>query len=283
MKRIATSSLYLACVLTACGGDETEVVGGQGGGGACPSGHVEAPGGGCMPVGIQGCADMFLDEDGLCHPSDDKCPPGTIPKFSEGCIPVGISNCAPEFVEADGHCYPSPDKCAADSFPVPTEGCVAIDGEGCGSGTWGNIADAPATIWVDPSYAGGDSDGSQLKPMTSIADALALVSAGGRVALAQGSYAEALAIVSPVEIVGRCPSLVQVSGAAPTPLGIPAIVFANGVQGLVLRNLRIGGAGDGVLAVDSDVELHGVHVRAATGTGVLPIGMTSILADRMLI
>jgi len=233
-----------------------------------------------MPVGIQGCADMFVDEDGLCRPSDEKCPPGTIPKFSEGCIVVGISNCAPEFIEADGHCYPSPDKCGVDSFPVPSEGCVPIDGEGCGSGTWGNIADAPGTIWVDPSYAGGDGDGSQLKPVTSIADALAL---GGRVALAQGNYAEALAVVSPVEIVGRCPSLVQLSGVGPTPLGIPAIVFANSVQGLVLRNLRIGGAGDGVLAVDSDVELYGVHVRAATGTGLLPVGLTSILADRTLI
>ena len=271
--------------MVACGGDETEVVQGAGGGPAsCPSGHVEAPGEGCMPVGIQGCVEMFLDEDGLCRPTADKCPPGTIPKFSEGCITVGIPNCAPHFVEADGHCYPSPDKCPAGTFPVPTEGCVPIDGEeGCGCGIWGNIADSAGTVWIDPAYAGGDGDGSQLKPITTIGEALVLVRPGGRIALAEGNYTEALALVFAIEIVGRCPSLVQLSGAAPTPYGISAAVFVDGAQGVVLRRLRIGGVGDGVLAAGGSVELHGVHVREATGAGVLSFDSASVMLDHTLI
>src|SRR5262245_6107817 len=59
---------------------------------ACPTGHILSPKGDCMPVGIQGCADVFLEDDGVCRPSIDKCPAGTIPKFTEGCVPVGIQN-----------------------------------------------------------------------------------------------------------------------------------------------------------------------------------------------
>ena len=35
----------------------------------CPTGHVPGADGVCMPVGIQGCAEMFIDpETGLCDP-----------------------------------------------------------------------------------------------------------------------------------------------------------------------------------------------------------------------
>jgi hypothetical protein len=227
---------------------------------------------------------MFIEEDGLCHPSDGKCPPGTIPKFLEGCIPVGIPSCAPEFVEADGQCYPSPDKCPAGTFPVPSEGCVAIDGpEGCGSGIWGDIVDTAGTVWVDGSYTGGDSDGSQLKPASTLATALALVSPGGRIALAAGNYSEALALDFPVEIVGRCPSLVHLSGAAPTPYPYSATVLVDGTENVVLRRMRIGGAGVGVLAVNADVELAGVHVREANTAGVIGVMGTRLVADHLLV
>src|SRR4030095_8377788 len=106
-----TWALATLFAMSACGGDETSSSTGPGGGTSCPSGQVEHPSGeGCMPVGIQGCAEMFLEEDGLCHPSLDKCAPGTIPRFTEGCIPVGIPECAPEFIDEDGLCHASMDK-----------------------------------------------------------------------------------------------------------------------------------------------------------------------------
>lgn len=232
-----------------------------------------------MPVGIQGCADMFLGDDGLCAPSPDHCPAGTIPKFDEGCVAVGIAGCAPEFLEDDGQCYPLPEKCPAGTFPVPTEGCIPIDGpQGCGTGTWGNIAPAPGTVWVDPAYVGGGSDGSQQAPFTTIAAALAVASAGGRVALAAGNYAEPVTIDKPLELVGRCPSMVRVSGVAPTPLGVAAVVFV--AQDVVLRGLRLGGQGVGVLAISSKVDLDGVHVFGATDTGVLAAGAGAMVSAR---
>ena len=273
MVRATTASWALVAivVLSACGGDES-APSGSGGGGAnsCPTGQVDAPGGGCMPVGIQGCADIFIEDDGLCHPSLDKCPPGTIPNFSEGCTAVGIPNCAPEFVEDDGLCHPSRDKCPPGSFAVPTEGCVSIDGDGCGSGSWGLIADAPDTVWVDPSYAGGMSDGSQEAPFTTVAAALAAVAPGGRIALAAGDYAEPVTIDRPLELVGRCPSLVTLSGTQPTPYtNDPVIVLADGAAGALVRGVRLSGAGIGLLAIGGDVELSGVHIDAVTAIGVV--------------
>src|SRR5262245_12542773 len=100
---IARCAAFLALAASACRGEDSPKPaasqgGSTGGPVVCPSGQVEAPAGGCMPVGIQGCAEMFLEENGLCYPTIDKCPPGTIPKFSEGCVPVGIPGCAQEFI-----------------------------------------------------------------------------------------------------------------------------------------------------------------------------------------
>src|SRR5262245_50244604 len=116
------------------------------------------------------------------HPSISKCPAGMIPKFDEGCVPVGIQDCAEIFMEDDGLCHPTMDKCVEPgTFAVPQLGCVPIDGpDGCGSGTWGNIQEDPnvETIWVDPSVA-TSGDGSKANPVKTIAEALAAVPEGG--------------------------------------------------------------------------------------------------------
>src|SRR5690242_9421081 len=87
-------------VVDRAGGGEGGSDGGGGGASPCPAGHVAGPAGGCMPVGIQGCAAPFMGDDNLCHPSMTRCATGTIPKFDEGCVAVGIPACAPEFVES---------------------------------------------------------------------------------------------------------------------------------------------------------------------------------------
>ena len=106
----------------------------------CPTGHVPGADGVCMAVGIQGCADMFIDPDtGLCDPRPEDCPPGHIPIFSEGCrslaIPgcveefmaVGIQGCAEMFIDPlTGLCDPSPEDCPPGYIPVFDEGCVRV-------------------------------------------------------------------------------------------------------------------------------------------------------------
>jgi hypothetical protein len=234
----------------------------------CVAGQLSV-GGACVAVGIQGCAAAFVGPDGVCRPTLDVCPKGTIPKFETGCVPVGIAGCAPQFVGADGTCRPSLDKCAPGQYALPLEGCVPIDRAGCGTGTWGDVPDGPSTVWVDAAFAGA-SDGSRDKPVKTLAAALALVPSGGRVVVAAGDYAEPLEIAKPVEIAGRCPSLVHVHGITPK-LGLDAVVAVT-AQGVTLRSLRIGGAGIGVYAVNGGAKLIGVHVDGATLAGAAVAG-----------
>src|SRR6188474_762476 len=42
--------------------------GGTGGDDLCPVGQAPADDGACQPVGIQGCAPLFIDPDGICRP-----------------------------------------------------------------------------------------------------------------------------------------------------------------------------------------------------------------------
>ncbi|MGK3984067.1 right-handed parallel beta-helix repeat-containing protein [Sorangium sp. So ce136] len=236
----------------------------------CPRGHTLGPGGACMPVGIQGCAELFMEDDDLCHPSMARCPPGTIPKFDEGCIPVGIPRCAKELAGDDGLCRPAMAKCPTGTFATPEAGCVSVDGPGgCGAGRWGNIARAPGNLYVDPSYSGADSDGSEERPVTTLAAALELAAEGGTIALADGTYDEPLVVTRPLAIAGRCASRVRIRGVSPLSRP-PAIVAVLDAGEVTLRGVEIGGDGAGVVAMGaSAVALERVHVKGAADVGVL--------------
>ncbi|KYF87396.1 nuclease [Sorangium cellulosum] len=236
----------------------------------CARGHVLGPGGACMPVGIQGCAELFVGKDDLCRPSMAQCPPGTIPKFDEGCIPVGLPRCAPELVGDDGLCRPAMAKCPAGTFATPEAGCVSVDGpDGCGRGPWGGVPRAPGNVYVDPSYAGADGDGSEARPVTTLEAALERVADGGTIALADGTYDEPAVITRPVAIAGRCASRVRIRGVSPLVVP-PAIVAVLGAGEVTLRGLEIGGDGAGVVAKGSSaVTLERVHIKGAANAGVL--------------
>ena len=90
-------------------------------------------GGACTAVGIQTCAELFVDPvDGLCKPSTSRCDPGEIPVFAQGCVAVGISGCASMFMdEESGLCKPSIDHCAPGEIPMFSEGCRAVGVPGC--------------------------------------------------------------------------------------------------------------------------------------------------------
>ncbi|MBM4375670.1 MAG: hypothetical protein FJ095_11345 [Deltaproteobacteria bacterium] len=36
-------------------------------------GQIATPDGDCMPAGVQGCAELFMGDERLCHPSSDRC------------------------------------------------------------------------------------------------------------------------------------------------------------------------------------------------------------------
>ncbi|XXX71647.1 right-handed parallel beta-helix repeat-containing protein [Sorangium sp. So ce134] len=266
---IAVLQLLAAACSDPSRGSDAPLIGGSGAP-PCAPGRVLGPRDACMPVGIQGCAERFTDVDGLCHPSMAKCPPGTIPKFDEGCIPVGIPRCAPELVGDDGLCRPAMARCPTGTFATPEAGCLPVDGaDGCGRGPWGNIPRAPGNVYVDPSYAGADGDGSEARPVTTLEAALERVVEGGTIALADGTYDEPAVLTRPVAIAGRCASRVRIRGVSPL-VRPPAIVAALDAGEVTLRGVEIGGDGAGVVAVGaSAVTLERVHIQGAVHAGVL--------------
>lgn len=280
--------LMLSLVAMGCGATETGESAtsgsttGAGGGdpqGTCANGEVLGPSGSCMQVGIQGCADLFLDDDHLCHPRMDRCPRGTIPNFSEGCVPVGISECAPVFLEADGLCRPTMARCAdrPRTFAVPQEGCVSIDGaDGCGAEPWGNIPEGAGNIYVDPSAA-PDGDGSRARPLRTVTEAMIRVEDGGRVALAAGTYEESVTITKEIELIGRCPAMVRIQRGG--TFSADPILRVSGAENVRLQGLEIGGDDIAIAALDGAlVTAEQIHVRNATGVGVYVDGTGTRLA-----
>jgi hypothetical protein len=246
---------------TSCGGKND-------GNDGCPAGSLADEAGECQVIGVAGCAKRFVDSDGVCRPLMKKCAGGTIPQFEEGCSPVGIPSCDKAFAGDDGLCHPASAACPMDSLAIPQHGCVPIDGpSGCGAGTWGNLADSAGTVYVD-GVAGADSgDGTKSKPLRTLAAALALAPDGGRIALGAGQYAEAPVIARSVEIAGRCPSMVAITGNDGDP-ALPTTVHVT-TGTVTIRGVRIGGDGVGLFAEgDAQVTLSGVLVDGALGAGV---------------
>jgi hypothetical protein len=249
-----------------------------GGNGACIEGE-RAGDGTCVLAGITDCIAEIIDADGVCRPSADHCASGSILVFDEGCVAVGIEDCHPDFMEDDGICHPSMVKCPGGTFAVPQLGCLPIDGAaGCGTGTWGNIADAPGTLWVDAASTTVDADGSQAKPFATLHEALEVAQDGARIALAAGQYTGPFSITNDVEIIGRCASLTRIQASdLPT---YDAIIETADVE-VTLRGLQIGGGGVGVHAIGGSTAIIECWVHEARRTGIL--GQGQVLIERTFV
>lgn len=222
-----------------------------------------------MVVGIQGCAGDFVDDDGLCRPALERCAPGTIPKHDEGCVAVGLPGCAEEFME-DGVCRPSMTKCPQGTLALPQRGCLSIDGpDGCGAAPWGDLADAPGDVYVDPSYEGGDSTGSRERPFTTIAEAIQTVQGGGRVILAEGDYDEPVEITKQIELVGRCTSKVTIRGAQRHADGEESTIWIHDVEGAGVRGVSVVSSGVGLFVQGARASAQNLRVTGTHGSGVL--------------
>ncbi|HZO17281.1 MAG TPA: integrase core domain-containing protein [Polyangiaceae bacterium] len=183
---------------------------------------------------------------------DDGCPAGTLAVGDGSCQPAGVPPelCAEGFVhDGDAGCEPV-------LPPAPCDkGQMAIAGESachpvmaCGSGTWGDIPIDQATVHVDNTYAGGDSDGSLLRPWTSITSAVAAAPPGALIAIAAGSYVEDVDVDKPVRLWGVCPAEVELAGTAD---GSAALSFRPCSSGSEVRGLAITGVQLGVLVAGS--------------------------------
>ncbi len=147
--------------------------------------------------------------------------------------------------------------------------------EACGRGTWGELEPDGSTVFVDAG-AGAGGDGSEAEPFSSIQDGLDAAGAagGGMVAVAAGTYPEALSIGSAhanVHLAGRCSDLVTVdarelAGDAPG-LDIGLLGGALEVSGISVR----GGQAAGVQVTSGSVTLRGIAVEGAGYVGLLAV------------
>jgi hypothetical protein len=192
--------------------------------------EVEVPTlGGCQVVGVLECGDGFYNDGrgGCRHDTADACEPGQMAWLGDdSCLPVGTNPCG-------------------DADPQNRDRSVAF--------------------WVWQGSTATDPDGSQEAPFITIADALAVVQAGGHVMVSHGVYEEDLVVDrEDVTLQGVCPDEVEVRG---TELDSATVsVVANGVT---LRSLHISGAGVGVgIDAADDVTLSELWVHAPEGRGI---------------
>jgi hypothetical protein len=209
----------------------------------------------CIPPGVQ----------------DDGCPAGTLGLADGTCQEAGVPpELCGEGFEADGKqgCEPilPAGPCAAGQMAVPGEGAChpVMD---CGSGQWGDIPVDAATIYVDGSYLGGNSDGSAVRPWTSVSQAMGGAASGALVAIAAGDYVEDVVVTSEgVRIWGRCPDMVEIAG---TGTEVAALFVGPGAGGTEVRGVAVTGDAFGIVVGGAtDVIIEQVWVHDALEQGI---------------
>ena len=242
--------------------------------GRCAAGEWQGEDGGCIPAGL---------------PPDMACPPGEWLRDDGACIPAGVppDGCGHGFAhDGDRGCEPilPEEPCPPGLMAVPGE-TVCREVAPCAAGKWGDIRVEPNTEYVDASYPGMDSDGSVLKPWTSIQAAVDAAAPGAIVAIAEGNYLEDVTVSGkPVRLWGVCPALVEVVG---TGAKLEAVEILAGASATEVTSLAIGGNAGGVLSSGSvDVVLEHIWIHDIPGEGVhieSTLGPTSIAVRASLV
>ncbi len=215
----------------------------------CPSSPEETCDGGCTTPVDSGCgAGTFLDTLGACHPAGATscgpgfqadpsgwgceavvatCEAGAMAVPGEGCTAIGWSTCPAGFVRATSgwSCEPT----------LPSTPCTGATRAALGSTNCTPVGDcdapfppASATLFVDATFAAGMIDATHF---STIAAALTAASPGATIAVAPGTYREALVPTKPVTLLGRCAARVQL-------IGSPAI-FVDGTKGITLEGFTL--------------------------------------------
>jgi hypothetical protein len=233
---------------------------------ACGSEDDEVP-----PEAAISCGDpleLALPDGSCMRPGipPDGCAPGFVHDGEYGCEPVlPLAPCPPGLM----------------AVPGDTE-CHAV--MPCGEGRWGDIPVEPDTQYVDKSYAGMDSDGSEARPWTSIANGVAAAAPGAIVAIARGTYFETVMVeYKAVRLQGVCPDEVAiVSTGEPLVCHASALCVVDGAHGTEVRGVALGGAGVGLFAsgaeqvlaenvVVRDAALRGINVQDTRGATSLTL------------
>lgn len=242
---------------------------------ACGDGgeEIQAAGGAAGAAGAAGSTGCEPGE----RPDGDDCLPAGIPpeQCAEGFEPDGAQSCVP--IMPAGGCPPG-----EMAIPGETE-CRLV--APCPAGPWPDGPLDGTTQYVDQSYQGGGSDGTEQAPWLTIADAWAAAAPGAIIAVTDGTYVEDVTIQSkPIRLWGRCPGAVTLSGSA---AALATVFIRAGADGTELRDLAITGDTIGVgLSGSVDVLLDRVWIHDTPDRGILAqsdLGPTGIDVERSLV
>jgi hypothetical protein len=221
----------------------------------------------CAAVWLVGCGESDPPAE-TTPPVELSCATGEIIE-GDACIAPGVRACADGFLtDGDGGC-----RAVLPDEPCPS-GLIAVPGDttcreiaACGEGTWGDIPVEANTQFVNAAYAGGDSDGSAAQPWTTIQEAVIAAAPSAIVAVAAGSYLEAVRIEDkPVRLWGRCPAMVEIVG--PTALPFAAVQVFTAAHGSEIHAVALTGAGLGLTAL-VDVRAEHLWIHDTAGLGVV--------------
>ncbi len=196
-------------------------------------------------------------------PAPTGCLPGELEE-GNACLAPGVGSCGEGFTANDGACdaiLPS-SPCESGTLALPGD-AFCREPAPCGDGTWGDIPLEPDTVFVDGAHVGPES-GAATAPWRTIAAALEAVRPGGMIAIAPGSYPEALTIANkPVRLWGKCSAAVQVGRA-----GATTFLVRDGADGSELHSLGIGGTLGVVNGGSRGLLLHRVWIHDTASRGV---------------
>jgi len=272
----------------------------------CQEGFVETEDGvACVPVP----PDLFLD-----MPYFDECLPGHLALEGGGCVQVApracpklwdpdadvdcevgdVLPCPDGWLESeDGmYCDPGYDECGHGERPLVGGGCQRVIPlpEDCPAGPFPEVPDgATDVIYVLADSPCTDGCGAEAAPYPSIQAAVDAAPSGAAVLVGPGTYDEGLTLTKPVQAIGLCASLVEVTGKALVlPDGDSKVLEAGvgifDVQGVILSGLRIRSPAAGVAIVGAtDVVLEGLDIGESHGVALYVDGGSDVDAGDLWI
>jgi hypothetical protein len=210
------------------------------------------------------CGPGETENDGKCigpvEPVED-CPAGEV-LVDGACLLAGVqpSGCGQGFVH-DGWraCVPElpAEACPATTMAVPGDSsCHEVSP--CGAAPWGDIPVDVGTVYVDGGVVGGD--GSAGAPYSTIQQAVNAATSGAIVAIAAGTYAEAVTVSGKaVRLWGVCPAQVEIAGPS-TDLATLTLMGAGASE---VHHLSLSGGGDVALLASNALGLivEGVRIH----------------------
>ena len=168
-----------------------------------------------------------------------------------------------------------------ESFDDSTGRRCQVVGSPCPEGDWAEaLPEGSSVVYVRPGAQGGS--GSRDEPFGTIVEALAAAEPAAVIALAKGTYDEAVVVESPVTLWGACVRETIVGSSTPDET---APTLRLGAGAVAVGNLTVAGERTGIEVTRDDgvVQIESVQVRDVSGSGIVVRELSSLEARDLVV